>query len=214
MEAVPVRAEMIDGEGQAGEASFASRMPGLYATAYDLHFALKRRGVDRRAGLLEGLYWTADGSNDLGAILGPDRGTWRLTLLIALPDEATDEEIGTSLARGRVRIGVALAGTSASRPSTRAPSSRFSTVGRTRPSARRSSCSTRRSPRPASGRAAATTSRTLATHAVPRPIACGPCCGNRSDRPDIVAKRARVPLRSAPPSATMCLRPAARRRET
>jgi hypothetical protein len=104
LEASPINAVMIDGGGQAGDAAFGPVMPGLYATAYDLHFALKRRGVDRRAGLLEGLYWMADGVTDLDVILGPDRGAWRWTLLIALPGEATDEELASSLAKGRARL--------------------------------------------------------------------------------------------------------------
>ncbi len=79
-------------------------MPGLYTTAYSLRFALKRRGVERRVGMLEGLYWTADGSIDLDVILGPDRGTWRWTLFIALPDEATDEELADALAKGRAKV--------------------------------------------------------------------------------------------------------------
>ncbi len=104
LEIAPTRAVMIDGEGQVGEAAFASRMPGLYATAYGLHFTLKRRGIERRVGMLEGLYWAADGSTDLDAILGPDRGVWRWTLLIALPDEATDPELEAALAAGRAKV--------------------------------------------------------------------------------------------------------------
>jgi hypothetical protein len=109
LRAAPVRAVMIDGDGKAGSYAFATRMPGLYATAYDLHFALRRRGLRRRAGMLEGLYWMADGTIDLDAILGPDRGTWRWTLLITLPDEATDDEIAASLAVGQARLPAQLA---------------------------------------------------------------------------------------------------------
>jgi hypothetical protein len=79
-------------------------MPGLYTTAYDLRFALKRRGIEGRVGLLEGLYWTSDGSTDLDEILSPERGAWRWTLLIALPDEATPDELVASLARGRSKV--------------------------------------------------------------------------------------------------------------
>jgi hypothetical protein len=104
LEVAPVRAVMVDGDGQPGEATFGTRMPGLYATAYSLRFALKRRGVERRVGMLEGLYWTVDGSTDLDVILGPDRGTWRWTLFIALPDEATDEELADALAKGRAKV--------------------------------------------------------------------------------------------------------------
>ena len=104
LEVAPVRAVMVDGDGQPGETTFGARMPGLYTTAYSLRFALKRRGVERRVGMLEGLYWTADRATDLDLILGPDRGTWRWTLFIALPDEATDEELAEALAKGRAKV--------------------------------------------------------------------------------------------------------------
>ncbi len=104
LEIPPITAVMIDGEGPVGETNFAARMPGLYATAYGLHFVLKRRGVERRVGMLEGLYWTVDGSTDLDEILGPDRGTWRWTLLISLPLEAADDELATALSGGRARL--------------------------------------------------------------------------------------------------------------
>jgi hypothetical protein len=104
LEVAPIRAVMVDGDGQPGEATFGARMPGLYTAAYTLRFALKRRGVERRVGLLEGLYWTVDGSTDLDVILGPDRGTWRWTLFISLPDEATEEELADALAKGRAKV--------------------------------------------------------------------------------------------------------------
>ena len=102
------RCVMIDGAGAPGEGAFAPRLPGLYATAYTLRFALKRRGMVTKVGPLEGLWWTTDGSTDLDAIFGgPDgaaRGTWRWTLFIALPDEASDAEIETALAAGRAKL--------------------------------------------------------------------------------------------------------------
>ncbi len=104
LEVAPVRAVLVDGEGQPGADTFGARMPGLYTTAYSLRFTLKRRGVERRVGMLEGLYWTADRATDLDVILGPDRGTWRWTLFIALPDEATDEELAEALAMGRAKV--------------------------------------------------------------------------------------------------------------
>ena len=95
---------MIDGEGAPGEEAFAPRMPGLYATAYTLRFALKRRGVIEKVGPLEGLWWTAAVGRDLDAILGELREDWRWVLLIALPDAATDDEIATALHAGRSRL--------------------------------------------------------------------------------------------------------------
>ena len=41
LQVAQVRAVMVDGTGQPGDATFGARMPGLYATAYGLHFALK-----------------------------------------------------------------------------------------------------------------------------------------------------------------------------
>ena len=95
---------MIDGDGPAGEPAFAPRIPGLYATAWTLRFALKKRGAITKVGPLEGLWWTSDGSTDLDTILDDDRGTWRWTLLIALPDEALPDEREAALAAGRSRL--------------------------------------------------------------------------------------------------------------
>jgi hypothetical protein len=102
----PRRFVMIDGEGAAGEAAFAPRMPGLYGTAYPLRYTLKKRGVDEKVRPLEGLWWTTDGATDLDAILGPqaDRSTWRWTLMIGLPDAATDDEVTNALATGRAKL--------------------------------------------------------------------------------------------------------------
>jgi hypothetical protein len=109
LEVAPVRAVLVDGDGQPGDATFGARMPALYTTAYDLRFALKRRGVERKVGMLEGLYWTSQAATDLDEILGPERGTWRWTLFISLPDEATEEELVASLAKGRSKVAAAIA---------------------------------------------------------------------------------------------------------
>jgi hypothetical protein len=101
----PRRFVMIDGDGPAGDAAFAPRMPGLYATAYGLRFALKRRGVEERVGPLEGLWWTVDGSTDLDAIFGEgDRSGWRWTLMIGLPDQATDAELVAAIEAARAKL--------------------------------------------------------------------------------------------------------------
>ncbi|MEW5992190.1 MAG: GyrI-like domain-containing protein [Chloroflexota bacterium] len=103
---------MIDGEGPPEPAVFSARMPGLYTAAWSLRFALKRRGIVTRVGPLEGLWWTLDGTIDLDAIFGDhpgDRETWRWSLFIALPDEATEAEIEAALAPGRAKLGAGLA---------------------------------------------------------------------------------------------------------
>jgi hypothetical protein len=105
---------MIDGDGPPGPDAFTPRMPGLYATAYKLRFGLKARGVVGRVGPLEGLWWTADGATDLDAIFDSvpadaARETWRWTLLIALPDEATADELEAAFAAGRAKVDPTLA---------------------------------------------------------------------------------------------------------
>lgn len=103
------RCVMIDGDGAPGDSVFASRMPGLYATAWTLRYALKRRGVVTKVGPLEGLWWTVDEATYLDAILRVERDTWRWTLFIVLPDEAGDAEIEAALAAGRLKLNSALA---------------------------------------------------------------------------------------------------------
>lgn len=100
----PRRCVMIDGDGPPGPESFAPRMPGLYTAAWSLRFALKRRGVVTRVGPLEGLWWTVDGATDLDVIFAPGRDLWRWTLLIGLPDEATEAELRGALAAGRAKL--------------------------------------------------------------------------------------------------------------
>ena len=107
------RCVMIDGDGPPEPAVFATRMPGLYTTAWSLRFALKSRGVVTRVGPLEGLWWTLDEITDLDAIFGTDRAAgredWRWTLFIALPDEASDGEVEAALSAGRAKLAPGLA---------------------------------------------------------------------------------------------------------
>jgi hypothetical protein len=100
---------MIDGDGTPGLVAFTPRMPGLYATAWTLRFALKRRAIVTKVGPLEGLWWTTDQLTDLDAIFAADRGVWRWTLMIALPDEADDDEIDRALAAGQAKLEAPLA---------------------------------------------------------------------------------------------------------
>ena len=95
---------MVDGSGPPGEEAFQARMPGLYSTAYGLHSALKRRGVAGRVGPLEGLWWLAEGGLDLDLILGHERTGWRWTLMIVLPEEATEEEMEEHLVGARTKV--------------------------------------------------------------------------------------------------------------
>jgi hypothetical protein len=103
------RFAMVDAAGPPLPEAFEARMPGLYTVAYGLRFALKRRGVEGRVGPLEGLWWHQGRTTDLDAILGDDRAAWRWTLMIVVPDEATDDEIERLLsgARSKVDTGIA-----------------------------------------------------------------------------------------------------------
>ena len=109
LELPPRRCVMIDGEGPPGPDAFTPRMPGLYTAAYKLRFGLKARGFVTKVGPLEGLWWTSDGVFDLDWLLQGARDTWRWTLLIALPDEAADDEVERALAAGRAKVDRALA---------------------------------------------------------------------------------------------------------
>jgi hypothetical protein len=96
---------MLDGAGAPEENVFAERIPGLYAAAYSLHFALRRRAVDTRVGPLEGLWWSAEDAKPW-----QEGGwEWRWSLMIALPDEATDVELDACLAAGRLKLAPELA---------------------------------------------------------------------------------------------------------
>jgi hypothetical protein len=101
---------MVDGEGPPGGDAFTQRLPGLYATAYRLRFGLKAAGIQTKVGSLEGLWWTEGGETDLDAILGSNREGWRWTLLIALPDEATDAQVEAALTAGRAKVEPSIAG--------------------------------------------------------------------------------------------------------
>jgi hypothetical protein len=95
---------MVDGSGPPGGEAFEALTPGLYAAAYGLRFALKRRGVIGKVGPLEGLWWHARGATDLDAILAGDRSDWRWTLMIVTPDEAADDEIDEQLTAARTKV--------------------------------------------------------------------------------------------------------------
>lgn len=95
---------MADGKGPPGGEAFTQRLPGMYGTAYKLRFALKAAGTETKVGSLEGLWWTESAETDLDRILSSDRDGWRLTLLVALPDEASETEIEDALAAGRAKV--------------------------------------------------------------------------------------------------------------
>jgi hypothetical protein len=97
------RFAMLDGAGPPDPDELGARIPALYSMAYGLHFALKKRDAQTKVTPLEGMWWQ-EGSTELDDILAEDRSGWRWTLMIGLPEEATDDEIDEQLAAARTKI--------------------------------------------------------------------------------------------------------------
>jgi hypothetical protein len=78
----------IDGRGDPNtSAGYAQAVQALYAMAYGVHFALKRRpgGLDARVMPLEGLWWVPD----MSLFRESDKDAWLWRLLIAQPEQVT-----------------------------------------------------------------------------------------------------------------------------
>jgi hypothetical protein len=103
------RFAMLDGSGPPDPDELAARIPALFTMAYGLHFTLKKRGVQTKVTPLEGLWWR-EGSTEAHDILSDDRSGWRWTLLIGVPEEATDDEINEQLTVARTKIDPGIAG--------------------------------------------------------------------------------------------------------
>jgi hypothetical protein len=91
---------MIDGCEPPGGPAFQSAVGALYPVAYTLHYLLRHRDLMTPVGHLEGLFW-AGRPGPLPVELFDDgceepQMAWRL--LLAVPDEATDEEIQAAIA--------------------------------------------------------------------------------------------------------------------
>jgi hypothetical protein len=91
---------MIDGQGDPnGSEAFAEATQALYSTLYTLKFTLKKAVPPRDVAVrpLEGLWWT-EGRE---AFDMTDRTAWRWTLLLALPDTVTPEDVTAAIAAAR-----------------------------------------------------------------------------------------------------------------
>ena len=103
---------MIDGHGNPNRsATFAEAIQTLFSSAYTIKFALKKAGgPDERVAPLEGLWWAGE-AVDFAASSKDD---WDWTLMIRIPDAATDELVADALTSvaakkpdldvGRVRV--------------------------------------------------------------------------------------------------------------
>ena len=96
---------MIDGSGGPPNPTFQDAIGTLYPVGYTLHFTLRERGVSAPVGALEGLYWIGQPGpiplERFSTIGSPDEMSWRL--LLPVPDEATEEEIGAAIEQMRLR---------------------------------------------------------------------------------------------------------------
>lgn len=92
---------MIDGTDAPASASYTDAIGALYPVAYTLHFVLKQRGVAAPIGTLEGLY-TLD---PRGAINPGTPVEWSWTLMLPVPEEATDDEVTTAIAEVATKKG-------------------------------------------------------------------------------------------------------------
>jgi hypothetical protein len=92
----------IDGTEPPGGPAYMAAVGALYSVAYPLHFALRARGVrGHRVGMLEGLYWLPPASRRSPAATDAEEApprSWRL--IVAIPDEATEDEVDAAIARG------------------------------------------------------------------------------------------------------------------
>ena len=89
---------MIDGRGSPEtDPAFGAAIQTLYPVGYTLKFGLKsRRGINVKVGALEGLF-TTDLEHTGLDLAEPGQAMqktdWAWTLMLPIPDEATDEEI-------------------------------------------------------------------------------------------------------------------------
>jgi hypothetical protein len=91
----------LDGTDQPGSEGYQLAIAALFGTAYRLHFALKARGVAAPVGGLEGLYWLTakQRMSDDATGTAPDV-EWRWRMLIAVPPEATEDEVDAAVRAG------------------------------------------------------------------------------------------------------------------
>jgi hypothetical protein len=90
---------MVDGRGDPDTSrAFEDAMQALYSTAYTLKFGLKKTdpGRDFKVAPLEGLWWTDDAA-PTAEDLQRDRDAWNWTLMLAVPDAVTGDEVAAAV---------------------------------------------------------------------------------------------------------------------
>jgi hypothetical protein len=91
----PLNALMVDGRGDPNRPAFQEAVGALYSVAYTLKFTFKKeKGIDYPVMALEGL-WDAD---DPSVFLNNERGEWKWTILIVLPDAVAKKDVAAAVA--------------------------------------------------------------------------------------------------------------------
>jgi hypothetical protein len=89
---------MVDGRGDPNTSeAYHDALEALYGVAYELKFSLKKADAERdfKVAPLEGLWWT-DAAAPTMADLQRDRDAWNWTMMIAVPDAVTAEEVAAA----------------------------------------------------------------------------------------------------------------------
>jgi hypothetical protein len=97
----------IDGLGDPGATDFAFASQTLRTAGEHLRVRLAREyGLERRVGVLECAWWThpEPPSQDVAEAFA-DRSTWHWQQMIAIPPEATDEDVEAAIEETRTRTG-------------------------------------------------------------------------------------------------------------
>lgn len=94
----------IVGDAAPGSPEFQEAMGALYSAAYTLHFLLAGRGIDTSVSPPEALWERRDGRASWAeGQVAFDPTAWRWQLLIAVPDEASEDDITSAIAVARRR---------------------------------------------------------------------------------------------------------------
>ena len=86
---------MIDGRGDPNTSeAYVNALQALYSVAYTLKFTVKKADPERdfKVAPLEGLWWTDEGAPTMDD-LQRDRDAWNWTMMIAVPDAVTADEV-------------------------------------------------------------------------------------------------------------------------
>lgn len=96
----PMTYLMVDGQGDPGGPEYGRAIAALYPLAYGVKFLFKAKGADFTVPPLEAV-WFAD---DPSVFVTDDRGAWRWTVMIRLPDDVAAAEFATVRATALTKL--------------------------------------------------------------------------------------------------------------